>query len=362
VLLNHPSESWALYDHDHIVAFLQQIGMQDIGVKSFYGYPPQFAAVFSWLAFWDVSTARTIWSFMSIAFFLVACALTLSISYRGDNRGVYLLLAAIALLCRPTVDEIYWGQSNALLFLMLAATFFFLERGNRYTAGLFLAMAISFKVVPLAVAGLMLCRREWRVLISTSVFSLLLAAYTALHTGWSVIIRYFVSDLARLNNQFALIGGAPFNSSVKGALQTYSGSFGAPMSPAAIGIVSSLFGLAVCLLACYLIARRNKDTRIDYALATATMLLASPALESVHMVVVLIPLLILVGTSLEQPQAGSKSALGPRGELVLGALAITLLMFSPRFVTYTMAILLVYALCVARYWDCFKVASAERWN
>jgi hypothetical protein len=80
------------------------------------------------------------------------------------------------------------------------------------------------------------------------------------------------------------------------------------------------------------------------------------------MVVVLIPLLILVGTSLEQPQAGSKSALGPRGELVLGALAITLLMFSPRFVTYTMAILLVYALCVARYWDCFKVASAERWN
>jgi uncharacterized membrane protein len=67
--------------------------------------------------------------------------------------------------------RVYWGQSNALLFFLLAATFFCIERGNRYAAGAFLASAIASKVTPLAIAALLLLRREWRTVIATVVFS-----------------------------------------------------------------------------------------------------------------------------------------------------------------------------------------------
>ncbi|SAL38888.1 glycosyltransferase family 87 protein [Caballeronia humi] len=349
VAINHPSEAWILYDGDHVIPFLHEIGMLDVSAINFYGYPPQFAIIFSWLASWDVSTARIIWSGMSAVCMVTAVILTLQLSYRGGNRGAFVLLAAIVILFRPTLDEMYWGQSNALLFVLLAATFFCIERGNRYAAGLFLALAIAVKVTPMAIVGLLLLRREWRTVISTIIFSVVIAAVTAAQFGWNVILRYYIADLWRLNKQFSLLGGAPFNSSLKGALQTLSAASGTSMSPTALGAISTVFGLAVCLLAAYLVFKRHADPRIDYALATATMLLASPALESVHMVVVLIPLLILVGTTLEEPQAFSGAASGSRTELVFIALSIALLMFSPKFVSYTVAVMLIYGLCVARY-------------
>lgn len=348
VLLKHPAESWALYERGHLIVFLRDAGVTHFTLANFYGYPPQFAAVFQWLAYWDMSTARTIWSLISICSFVIACALTLNIAYRGHGRSVYVLLVAIVLLCRPIVDDIYWGQSNSLLFVMLAATFFLIERGNRYAAGFFLAMAIAFKITPLAVAGLLLVRKEWRVLISTFLVSIVLAWYTALQTGWQVIIGYYMHDLPRLNGVFARIGGAPFNSSLKGVLQTYSGRI-SPMSMETINHLSTIFGLAICLLACYLVWRRARDSRIDYALSTATMLAASPVIESVHMVVVLIPLLILIGTRMEEQRQNESYDLPASVELSLCGLAIVLLMFSARSVTYTVAILLVYFLCAMRY-------------
>jgi hypothetical protein len=358
VVLKHPQEAWTLYDNQHIVAFLQHIGIRDIGAQSFYGYPPQFAVLFSWLALFDATTARTIWSVMSLMFLLVGLALTLHLAYRGKHRGVLVLLIALALLCRPIVDEVYWGQSNALLFFLLAATFFCIERGNRYAAGAFLASAIAFKITPLAIAGLLLLRQEWRTVIATVIFSIVIAALTAVQTGWRVMLHFFLSDLSRLNEQILLIGGAPFNSSFKGALQTLFATAGMAVSTATLGTMSTAFAAAVCLLAAYLVFKRSTVPRMDYALATATMLVASPVLESVHLVVVLIPLLILVGTALEQSQPVSESVLSSRMELALVALTIVLLMFSPRFVSYTVAALLIYALCVARYFP--RVTGRDR--
>lgn len=349
VALKHPLDAWTIYDNEHIAAFLRHMGIKDIGAQSFYGYPPQFAVFFSWLALFDVATSRVVWSAISLVFLLVGLALTLHLAYRGRRSEVLVLLIALAVLCRPIVDEVYWGQSNALLFVLLAATFCCIERGNRYTAGVFLALAIAFKVTPLAIAGLLLLRREWQTVLATVVFSTVIATLTALQLGWRVILHFFSSDLSRLNEQILLLGGAPFNSSFKGALQTLFATAGMSVSTATLGALSTAFAVVVCFLAAYLVFARSTVPRMDYALATATMLVASPVLESYHLVVVLIPLLILVGTSLEQTQAVRKSALGARMELALVALATALLMFSPRFVSYTVAALLIYALCVARY-------------
>jgi hypothetical protein len=97
---------------------------------------------------------------------------------------------------------------------------------------------------------------------------------------------------------------------------------------------------------------------MDYALACMTMLLAAPILEPIHMVVALIPLVILLGTALEQRDL-QLSALAPRVELFLLAIAVLLLFFMERSAMYTVSALITYVLCVARY---FPPASALRRN
>ncbi len=347
-VLNQPFDASLIYDRDGLFAFLHAMGSQHIGVDSFYAYPPQFALLFSRLALFAPLTAKTIWVLASIALCATGVILVVKMAYRGNKPGVAVLLVAIALLSRPLLDDVYWGQSNELLFFLLAATFFLIERGNRYLAGLFLALAVVLKVTPLAVAGLLLLRREWRTVIATIGFSIIITAFTVSQLGFRVLWHYLTSDMSRLNNQNMSIGGAPFNNSVRGALQTVMGNVGMPVSATTLAITSLVFAAATCLLAAYLVFRRHEDRRIDYALAGATMLVASPMLESVHLVVALIPLLILFGTAFEH-HSRRVSALGPRTEILLGALAVVLLMFAPRLVTYTIAILIIYGLCVARY-------------
>jgi hypothetical protein len=355
IVLHRPFDAALIYDHDGLIAFLHAMNAQHIDVDSFYAYPPQFALFFSRLALFTPLTAKIIWVLGSVVLFAIGVGLVAKMAYRGEDKGVVVLLVAIALLIHPLLDDLYWGQSNELLFFLLGVTFFMIERGNRYTAGLFLALAVAFKVTPLAIVGLLLLRREWRTVVATVGFSIFIVALTIGKLGVSVVWHYVTSDMSRLNNLNMSIGGAPFNNSVRGALQTLSASGGSPLSASTLGIISLLFSAAVCLLAAALVFKRNEDRRVDYALATATMLAASPMLESVHLVVALIPLFILFGTAFER--RGLQLTGWPRVEILLGVLAVLLLMFAPRLVTYTIAILIIYGLCVARY---FMPAGYQR--
>ncbi|HEY2608753.1 glycosyltransferase family 87 protein [Paraburkholderia sp. RL18-085-BIA-A] len=339
-----------LYDHDGLVAFLQGIGARSTGDDVFYAYPPQFALLFSPLALLTPLAAKFVWMSMSLVLFAIGVLLIVKMAYRGDERGVPILLVAIALLSFPLVEDAYDGQSNQLLFFLLAATFFLVDRGNRYVAGLVLGLAIVLKLTPLAIAGLLLLRREWRTFIAAMVVSIALTVITAVQVGPGVVLQYFLSDMPRLSalNQLVGGGGLPSNNSLRGAFQTLSAQIGMPMSSDMLTLVSLAFALAACLLSAYLVFRRHEDSRMDYALAAMTMLMAYPVLEPIHLLVALIPLLILFGTALES-ESRQLSAIKPKVELLLAAIAVLILFFAAKFVSYTVASLIIYGLCVARY-------------
>ncbi|MGF6293869.1 glycosyltransferase family 87 protein [Paraburkholderia youngii] len=358
VVLHDPAR---LYDHDALIAFLQGIGARSTGDDIFYAYPPQFALVFAPLALLTPLVAKIVWVSASIVLFALALYLVVTMAYRGAERSVSLLLVAVALLSFPLVEDTYDGQSNELLFFLLVATFALIERGKGYAAGLFLGFAIAIKLTPLAVAGLLLLRREWRTFVMASVVAIALTLITGARLGFDVLWHYFVSDMPRLNGMALAMsgGGAPMNNAVRGALQTLSATLGMPMSGTLLSIVSHALVLAACLLSAYLVFRRHRDSRIDYALASMTMLVAYPILEPIHMVLALIPLLILLGTAFEA-RDGQLSALGPRLEMLLVAVVVVLLFFAARFVSYTVAALIIYLLCVARYFPPSEMGWRER--
>ncbi|MGF6968795.1 hypothetical protein OKW43_005823 [Paraburkholderia sp. WC7.3g] len=349
VVLHDPTR---LYDHDGLVAFLQRIGARSTGDDIFFAYPPQFALVFSPLALLTPLAAKFIWMAASVTMFAAGVYLIVKMAYRGAERSMNVLLVALALLSFPLVEDTYDGQSNELLFFLLIATFALIERGDRYAAGLFLGFAMAIKLTPVAVAGLLLLRREWRTFMVAVVVAAVLTLLTAARLGFGVVWHYFTVDMPHLNGMALAMsgGGAPMNNSVQGALQTLSATVGMPLSGAVLSTVSMALVLSACLLSAYLVFRRHQDSRIDYALAAMTMLVAYPVLEPIHMMLALIPLLILCGTAFEARDR-QLSALGPRLEMLLGAFTVLLLFFSARFVSYTVAAAIIYGLCVARYFS-----------
>ncbi|MDR5759812.1 glycosyltransferase family 87 protein [Caballeronia sp. LZ035] len=347
-VLNAPHDASLIYNNEQLVAFLNGLGVNTVGDILIYCYPPHFALIFSPLAWLPPFTAKLVWVSMSAILCVIGAVLVAKLSYRGGDRRVTALLVAITLLSFPVLHDAYLGQSNELLFFLLAAAFFLIERNNRWTAGLFLGFAVVFKVTPLAIVGLLLLRKEWRTVLSTFICAGVLTLYTASQLGFKVILTYFTEELARAQAQIAAAGGLPGNSSVRGVLQTLSESLGMPASAAALRLTSTLFAALICLFACYLVLRRSRDNRTVFALACMTMLLAAPVLEPIHMVIALIPLVILIGTALEQTDL-QLSAITPRTELLLLAIATLLLFFLERSATYAVSAFLTYALCVARY-------------
>jgi hypothetical protein len=358
VVLHDPAR---LYDHGALITFLQGMGARSTGDDLFYAYPPQFALVFAPLALLTPLAAKIVWVGASLALFAVALYLVVTMAYRGTDRSVTVLLVAVALLSFPLVEDTYDGQSNELLFFLLVATFALVERGKGYAAGLFLGFAIAIKLTPLAVAGLLLLRREWRTFVMASVVAIALTLVTAARLGFDVLWHYFVSDMPRLNAMALAMsgGGAPMNNAVRGALQTLASTAGMPVSAALLSIVSHGAVLAACVLSSYLVFRRHRDSRIDYALAVMTMLVAYPILEPIHMVLALLPLLLLLGTAFEA-RGAQLSAFGPRSEMLLAAVVVVLLFFAAKFVSYTLAALIIYGLCVARYFPPSRVGREER--
>ncbi|WP_250482057.1 glycosyltransferase family 87 protein [Caballeronia sp. NCTM5] len=353
-VLNSPHDPSLIYNNERLVAYLTTLGA-DILI---YCYPPQFALIFAPFALLPSFTAKLAWVAMSVVLSIIGAVLLAKMAYRGEDRRVTALLIGVTMLSFPVLHDAYLAQSNQLLFFLLVTSFFLIERGNRWLAGVFLAFAVVFKVTPLAIVGLLLLRREWRTVISTGVCAIAITLFTASKLGFRVIWEYLTVEIGRAQTYILGAGGLPGNSSVRGALQTISEKLGTPASEATLHATSTIFAAIICVFACYLVFFRSRDKRMDYALACMTMLLAAPILEPIHMVVALIPLVILLGTAIERRDL-QLSAISPRIEMLLLAIAVLLLFFMERSAMYTISALITYALCIARY---FGPATAVRRN
>ncbi|MDR5795238.1 glycosyltransferase family 87 protein [Caballeronia sp. LZ008] len=356
-VLNSPHDPSLIYNNERLVAYLTTLGanLDDILI---YCYPPQFALIFAPFALLPSFTAKLAWVAMSVVLSIIGAVLLAKMAYRGEDRRVTALLIGVTMLSFPVLHDAYLAQSNQLLFFLLVTSFFLIERGNRWLAGVFLAFAVVFKVTPLAIVGLLLLRREWRTVISTGVCAIAITLFTASKLGFRVIWEYLTVEIGRAQTYILGAGGLPGNSSVRGALQTISEKLGTPASEATLHATSTIFAAIICVFACYLVFFRSRDKRMDYALACMTMLLAAPILEPIHMVVALIPLVILLGTAIERRDL-QLSAISPRIEMLLLAIAVLLLFFMERSAMYTISALITYALCIARY---FGPATAVRRN
>lgn len=106
--------------------------------------------------------------------------------------------AVVVGLMQPAYDTIAYGQTDILLLLLLVLAWIGLRDDRPWLVGLPLACAISFKVYPLLLLGLLVIRRTWRSLAWTTLGLLLCNGLAIMVFGWRYHLVWLTDVLPSL--------------------------------------------------------------------------------------------------------------------------------------------------------------------
>ena len=135
-----------------------------------YLYPPAMAILFAPLALLSEAQAGYLWTVLSVLATFASLALCITLLPPGSVRQVW-LIGVVTLVCvlRPIDSNLGNGQANHLVMLFVTLAAWLFVRELRVLAGAALAVAVSFKVIPIFLAGYFVYKREWRVVAGGTV-------------------------------------------------------------------------------------------------------------------------------------------------------------------------------------------------
>ncbi len=142
----------------------------------------------------------------------------------SDRQG---FVAAVVLLLSlsyfPLAYGIQEGQVAALIFFVVVLTPFLYARHPRLVGGL-LALALWIKVYPIVLVGYFVLTKQWRVVRSALVWTLVIGAGTLLFIGWHSMSLLGESIVSNGNT----MGDIPWNVSVLNVPRWLLASIGGP--------------------------------------------------------------------------------------------------------------------------------------
>ncbi len=164
-----------------------------------YYYPPPSILLFAPLTWMDRTIAKTVFSSLSVV--VMFLSVWLIIKLRGESLSDLqkTICYAIPVFFYPfwfTVDD---GQVNAYLLLLITLTYYFYEKNRGVLSGMFLSLAILFKITPALMAVYLLFKKKYKIiLVGGLVFIVLtVASEMRLKPGINWMYwRYIVNDVS----------------------------------------------------------------------------------------------------------------------------------------------------------------------
>lgn len=294
----HGEDPSALYGLANQQAWLTRLGYGQLvhtyGRFDQFVYPPQFAVLLSWFAAIPERAASGVWALCTILGYLTGVWWTIQMVCRRRSTPVRSLLFVISMVQLPFLWDLLIGNSNWLIFFLLAMTFYGQSRCTRqWVAGIPLGFAAVFKITPGFIILYALWRRQWSLCLGAIATVLLSTLFTAGIVGWATVWHY-VTTIGSFGADSMRNGGAPYNSSIVGVLQSAFAATGISHAGTWVTVGSALFDLMVCVVIVRTARQGNGDIRLDMALSTLGMLLISPLVEGPHLMMALFPLFAVI--------------------------------------------------------------------
>ncbi|MGA2753428.1 MAG: glycosyltransferase family 87 protein [Terracidiphilus sp.] len=207
-----------------------------------YVYPPTLADLLVPFTFVSVSTALHAWYVLNIA--ALAGAGIFFVRTPGQELSRYVAPFIFYLfVSTPTVDCLLYGQVPILLLFLMVCGINLYVRGNKYSAGLFFALAAAIKLTPLVVVIPLIAWGDWKYLRAIAFWCVVIAGILLAVNGPGALDLYFFHVLPSMGSTAIDTDSRSLNTVVR-VLWTRSETGIAP--PGVIWVGKALSALAVC--------------------------------------------------------------------------------------------------------------------
>jgi hypothetical protein len=199
-------------------------GTSDIQI---YDYPPTIADLVVPLTYLGPARSLLVWNLLNL-FALVFAVHLLARLLEIHSLALRILLFVTALLFRPTIDCIFWGQLPIFLLFLLTAGFVFYKRQRPWSAAFLFALAVAIKLTPLIVIVALLAWRDWKTLRAIVAWGAVMLGLMVMVNGWGPLDLFFLDEVPKMSGKFLHVG----NEGLGNALQVlFHGTQMAPARP-----------------------------------------------------------------------------------------------------------------------------------
>jgi hypothetical protein len=274
-----------------------RLGLETDGLIHASDTPP-FLLCFEPLTWFPPRAAFWIWT--AINFSALAISMYLLLAHRpGISAHTAWLLAGLVLMSAPVNLNFYWGQSQLVILLLMAAAMRAMERQRDGTAGLLIATAALLRAYPLLLAGYCLIRRRWRAVAFAAVGIAAGVLATAATMGFAQSLSFvhgasWITDYSMMNRVDNLSLG-PFVSRMFWAITGTASPPGWIRLAVIAGADTLVLGLTICVTAGDN-HRDDPDWRA-YSLWIATAIMLSPVGWHHYLLLLTIPFVQMVASA-----------------------------------------------------------------
>jgi hypothetical protein len=290
-----------VYDTYTLNALIAQKGYTGVFV-SYTPFPPFTSLVFAPFLVFPVVTAKIIFNVFSVLLFLY----TLIRAGKFFALPLWMVWLIPVIFFVPLRNNIFFGQSYLLLFVLLTEGFMAYKKGRLLISSVLWAIAIVFKLFPLVILFYLLAKKQYKPVLYCMAACLVLGIMSVLINGFASWQYYVFTIFPRagngeLNDSYTYLFQSAFmllkNLFVYDVVQNPKVLYNS-----AIVFITSMAFFKALLLACCVGASLQKKTSDFMAFAcwiTASLLL-SPNGSSYSLILLLVPLLAL-GSDVSKP-------------------------------------------------------------
>ncbi|MFZ0805032.1 MAG: glycosyltransferase family 87 protein [Candidatus Sulfotelmatobacter sp.] len=267
----------------------------DKGTMAFV-YPPFAALLLEPLSFWPWPLSLFFWRIALTAMVLLAVYLALLLTQTGHLLLHFVLISATVLWFFPFTETIYQGQIDPIIFLCWVSGVYLLATDRPVWSALLFAVGTLVKVSPVIVIPLFLLRRQWKWLISYTLWCGLLLGISIWRLGWENHLIWSAQVFPAMSQGVPYFANKSFSALI---YEVYLGRVPTNFDfsiPHLLTRIVSLLNLAVYAATLFYFWKKNRRAdALNYELIVFALLaiVISPVTWRHHFLLALLPMIYL---------------------------------------------------------------------
>jgi alpha-1,2-mannosyltransferase len=234
------------------------------------------------------------WSILILAFTvgggIILASTALPRSWPATALGILAVL-----LFAPSAYNLWHGQINPLIFIILVIGYWAYVRDRQSICGLALGLAAGIKIAPLVLIVLLIRRRWWR-----ATAAMIATGAATIGLGLSLGIGVSITFLTHVFPDLNRATGWVYDQSLTGSISRIANQSVLAVQPTSLGVqilgpLASLFTIGLIAWAVRPERRPARVRGLEYGLGVTAMLLAGGLAWYPHFVHLLIPLFAILG-------------------------------------------------------------------